>query len=165
MRIYFALFLGMILFPLFGSAQLDPSLCAGFRTGTFAYRNDSSNAVLIKRTHHQQEERIKKTGVVTRFKIKWLSPCSYEIKQVWSNSRKIRKNDGAVTQVMITQAPATNIILNVHAKRRKVLRAIQVRFTGCLKTPVVIVHYADATTKIGDMRYDAQRFNDRTIYS
>jgi hypothetical protein len=94
----------MIHFPLFGSAQLDPSLCAGFRTGTFAYRNDSSNAVLIKRTHHRQEERIKKTGVVTRFKIKWLSPCSYEIKQVWSNSRKIRKNDGAVTQVMITQA-------------------------------------------------------------
>lgn len=68
------------------------------------YTNDSSDTVLVKRTAGRQEERIKKSGVVTKFKIKWIADCSYEIKQVWSNSRGGRKNNGATTSVLITNA-------------------------------------------------------------
>jgi hypothetical protein len=83
-------------------AQLDSTDCSQFKTGVFAYRDDSSNAVLVKRTANLQEERIKKSGLVTRFKIRWLSTCSYEMTQVWSNRKAERKNNGATTIVIIT---------------------------------------------------------------
>ena len=85
-------------------AQADSSLCAQFKTGVFAYRNDSSNAVLIKRSATRQEELIKKSGIVTKFKIRWVTACSYEIKQVWSNSKTRRKANGSTTTVVITNA-------------------------------------------------------------
>ena len=85
-------------------AQADSSLCGQFKTGIFAYRDDSSNAVLIKRSANRQEERIKKSGIVTKFKIRWVSACSYEIKQVWSNSKIRRKSNGSTTTVIITNA-------------------------------------------------------------
>ncbi len=95
-------FILMMLFskPLF--AQLDSTYCFQFKTGVFAYRDDSSNAVLVTRTTNLQEERIKKAGIVTRFKIRWLSACSYEMTQVWSNRKAGRKNNGASTIVIIT---------------------------------------------------------------
>jgi hypothetical protein len=104
MKNYLVLFICVTFSSLHSIAQMDSSRCAGFRTGTFAYRDDSSNAVLITRTNNLQVERIKKTGEVTRFKITWLGQCSYELKQVWSNRKKKRKNNGATTLVLITNA-------------------------------------------------------------
>jgi hypothetical protein len=84
-------------------AQQDTKQCFTFKTGLYAYRDDSSNAVLIKRTRTIQQETNKKNGVITRFKINWLSDCSYEIKQVWSNSKLRRKANGAITVVSIVR--------------------------------------------------------------
>lgn len=97
-----AVFVLIVIFsePLF--AQLDSALCSQFKTGLFAYRDDSSNAILMKRTARRQEERIKKSGIVTKFKIRWLGACSYELTQVWSNRRTGRKNNGSTTIVNIT---------------------------------------------------------------
>jgi hypothetical protein len=98
----------VLLFALFffftatGFAQQDPTLCVQYKNGVFAYRDESSNAVLVKRTASRQEERIKQSGIVTRFKIRWIDACSYELKQVWSNSKKKRKNNRATTIVQIT---------------------------------------------------------------
>ena len=83
-------------------AQLEPVRCAQVKNGVFVYRNDSSNAVLVKRTGGLQEERIKKSGIVTRFKIRWQGDCSYEMTQVWSNHKARRKNNGSITIVTIT---------------------------------------------------------------
>lgn len=95
------LFVIFILTATIGYGQ-DSSACLSFRKGNFAYRNDSSDIIYIKRTATKQEETNKKKGITTKFKIKWIDACSYEIKQVWSNSKKLRKQNGAVTKVMIT---------------------------------------------------------------
>jgi hypothetical protein len=84
------------------SAQLEPVRCLQVKNGIFVYRDDSSNAILVKRTGNLQEERIKKSGIVTRFKIRWQSDCSYEMTQVWSNHKTRRKNNGSITIVTIT---------------------------------------------------------------
>jgi len=78
--------------------------CAALKTGTFTYTNDSSEAILVKRHGKRQEEINKAKDIITKFKIKWVSDCSYEIKQVWSNSKKQRKQNGATTTVVITKA-------------------------------------------------------------
>ncbi len=78
--------------------------CAAFKTGAFTYTNDSSDIILIKRTAKRQEEINKAKDIITKFKIKWISDCSYELKQVWSNSKKQRKQNRATTTVVITQA-------------------------------------------------------------
>lgn len=99
-QIVFLLFL--ITISLLANAQQDPAACAGFRKGNFAYRNESPDIIYIKRTATRQEETNKTKGIITKFKIKWLDDCSYEIKQVWSNSKKLRKQNGAITKVLIT---------------------------------------------------------------
>lgn len=84
-------------------AQQDTAQCTQFKTGNFVYRDDSLNAVLIKRKANRQEETVTKKGVITKFKIKWLTDCSYEIKQLWSNSKARRKGNGSTTIVFITK--------------------------------------------------------------
>jgi hypothetical protein len=99
---FLLLLLPLLFFSAEGFSQQDSSLCARFRTGVFAYRDKDSNAVLVNRTAHRQEERIKVSGVVTKFKIRWIGYCSYELNQVWSNSKYKRKNNGNTTVVMMT---------------------------------------------------------------
>ncbi|MFT3980752.1 MAG: hypothetical protein QM687_09810 [Ferruginibacter sp.] len=82
-------------------AQADTATCGNFKKGKFVYRNDSAETVIITRRARQQEEYNKTTDVLTKFKVKWLSDCSYQLKQVWSNSKKQRKNNGATTVVTI----------------------------------------------------------------
>jgi len=100
---YIYVFVVHVLLSLSAFAQQDTAQCLQFKTGVFAYRDDSSNAVLIRRTANRQEETIKKSGITTKFKINWLSNCSYEIKQVWSNSKARRKGNGTTTIVYITR--------------------------------------------------------------
>lgn len=95
-------FLFFITASLLVNAQPDAAACAGFKKGNFAYRNESPDIIYIKRTATRQEEANKTKGIVTKFKIKWLDDCSYEIKQVWSNSKKLRKQNGTTTKVIIT---------------------------------------------------------------
>ncbi|MBC7934656.1 MAG: hypothetical protein H7Y86_04755 [Rhizobacter sp.] len=85
-------------------AQADSLACLKFHTGTFAYRNDSLGLIHINRTNKRQEEINKEKGIITKFRIKWTGACSYELKQVWSNSKKQRKQNGAVNKVIITSA-------------------------------------------------------------
>ena len=86
------------------SAQVDTSLCLSFHRGNFTYTNDSGHTVYLKRNGRMQQENIRETGIVTRLKLRWISACSYEIKQVWSNSKALRRNNGASTVVHITSA-------------------------------------------------------------
>jgi len=101
---YIFAFVVHVLLSLTAFAQQDAAQCLQFKTGVFAYRDDSSNAVLIRRTAKRQEETVKKNGITTKFKISWLSDCSYEIKQVWGNSKARRKGNGTTTIVYITRA-------------------------------------------------------------
>ena len=85
-------------------AQSDSVNCAFFKLGNFVYRNDSNEVVLIKRTARIQEEYNQTKDIKTRFKIKWVSACSYQIKQVWSNSKMQRKHYGNKTIISISAA-------------------------------------------------------------
>ncbi|MEO6406086.1 MAG: hypothetical protein ABIY51_13780 [Ferruginibacter sp.] len=89
-------------FCLHSYAQVDSINCSRFRTGRFAYTDDSARSFIIKRTNRIQEETEPATNIVTRFRIKWHNPCSYELKQLWSNSKSKRKNNGATSEVIIT---------------------------------------------------------------
>ena len=100
---YILVFVVPVLLSLPAFAQEDTAQCTQFKTGNFVYRDDSLNAVLIKRKANRQEEAVTKTGVITKFKIKWITDCSYEIKQVWSNSKARRKGNGSRTIVFITK--------------------------------------------------------------
>ena len=97
-------FLLLIIFSAVANAQADADLCLSFHTGTFAYRNDSLGIIHITRTSNKQQEKRQETGDITTFKIKWLAACSYELKQVWSSSKKQRKQNGSVTKVVISHA-------------------------------------------------------------
>ena len=99
---FFILFLSML--SVVANAQADSATCTGFRKGSFAYRNDSLGLIHINRTGKKQEEINKEKGIITKFKIKWLDDCSYEIKQLWSNSKEQRKQNGSRTKVIITSA-------------------------------------------------------------
>ena len=67
----------------FAHAQVDSEGCVKFRTGRFVYLNDSSQTVVVKRTANKQEEKNEQTNVVTKFKIKWINSCEYELTQTW----------------------------------------------------------------------------------
>ena len=46
--------------------------------------------------------RSEQTGVVTKFKLRWTDSCTYELRQIWSNSKARRKSNKSVTRVVIT---------------------------------------------------------------
>jgi len=66
--------------------------CQQFRTGIYQYINDSSELIIVERTKRYQVEKNHKTGQVDKFKVKWTSDCTYEIRQFWSSNKKQRKN-------------------------------------------------------------------------
>ncbi len=83
-------------------SQADSIGCERFKTGEFTYTDDSLKTFVVKRKNRIQEETEQGKNIITRFRIKWVSPCNYELKQLWSNSKLKRKNNGAVTSVIIT---------------------------------------------------------------
>ncbi|HMJ45897.1 MAG TPA: hypothetical protein VK498_01120 [Ferruginibacter sp.] len=85
------------------TALAQEDSCLHFRTGKFSYMDDSSHRIIMKRTNHKQEERDEVSGTLTKFKVKWISGCEYQLTQVWSNSRKKRKQNHAVINVLITR--------------------------------------------------------------
>ena len=87
----------------FAHAQVDSEGCVKFRTGRFVYLNDSSQTVVVKRTANKQEEKNEQTNVVTKFKIKWINSCEYELTQTWSNSKSQRKHNKGVSTIRITK--------------------------------------------------------------
>jgi hypothetical protein len=97
-----ALYICFILPTSFCFAQQEGPGCAKFKTGKFQYL-DSNKVVLVNRTKHIQKETYVNTGAKTRSRIRWLSDCTYEIKQVWANSKTKRKTNGSVTKVIITK--------------------------------------------------------------
>lgn len=82
--------------------QQDSSACLSFKKGAYSYKNDEGQLVYIKRTFRAQQETNTATRTVTRYRIKWLSACTYEITQTWSNRKTLRKKNGAGTVVHIT---------------------------------------------------------------
>jgi translation initiation factor 2 alpha subunit (eIF-2alpha) len=85
-----------------GYASKDSIGCSLFKNGKFAYRNPASDAIVIIRKANRQQEYNKTQDIVTKFKVRWISSCSYELTQTWSNSKKQRRQNKAVTTVIIT---------------------------------------------------------------
>jgi len=93
------LFLGVCSF-----GQTGQSSCETFKTGKFAYRDSANHLVNVTRKGGQQQEYDTKTGITTKFKIKWTAGCEYELIQTWSTSKIKRKQNRSVTRVVITKA-------------------------------------------------------------
>jgi len=83
------------------TAQVDSSGCSRMKRGLFNFSNNVSQTIVVQRKKKQQIETNRSTGVVTTFKITWLSACSYQLKQAWSNSKAQRKSNGVSTVVVI----------------------------------------------------------------
>ena len=86
------------------SAQSVPAECTTFKSGKFAYRDSSNAFINVTRSGAKQQEEDKKRKIITKFKIKWTGECEYELTQIWSNSKAKRKQNRAVTRVVITKA-------------------------------------------------------------
>lgn len=84
-------------------AQPDTSNCSSFKSGHFTFTNDSGQLVHMKRSGRMQRETVPATGVVTRLRVKWVADCAYELTQVWSSSKALRKQTGGTTLIQIIQ--------------------------------------------------------------
>lgn len=84
-------------------AITDSTECQRMKKGRFNYSNELSQTILVERNRTRQIETNTATSQIVKYSIKWLSDCSYQIKQVWSNKRLQRKNNGATTLVMINK--------------------------------------------------------------
>jgi len=98
----------LILLALTCKGQGDTTACREFSRGDFIYTNDDGHEVHVTRKYKTQVETNKTTGVKTRFKVKWISSCVYEIKQLWSDSKANRKMNSSVTRVQIASAAANS---------------------------------------------------------
>jgi len=85
------------------AAPSDSTLCVKMKWGKFNYSNHLSQTIIVERKRSIQIETNQATQQVTKLKVKWLSNCSYQIKQVWSNSKANRKNNGALSTVIINK--------------------------------------------------------------
>ncbi|OSZ77860.1 hypothetical protein CAP36_16015 [Chitinophagaceae bacterium IBVUCB2] len=95
-----------ILSTLLSFSQTTTVTCSEFKTGDFAYLDSSTNIIWrIKRTAKHQTEKNDKEGIVIKKKIKWLSPCEYQLTQTWTNSKQLRKgNFKSLTYTIISTA-------------------------------------------------------------
>ena len=84
--------------------QTEQKGCAAFKTGEFAYRDSANNIIHVTRKGGRQQESDKKNKIVTKFKLKWISECEYELKQIWSNSKAKRKQNRSVYKIVITKS-------------------------------------------------------------
>lgn len=85
------------------AAPADSTLCVKMKWGKFNYSNSLSQTIIVERKRSIQIETNQATQQVTKLKVKWISNCSYQIKQVWSNSKANRKNNGAWSTVVINK--------------------------------------------------------------
>lgn len=85
------------------AAPADSTLCVKMKWGKFNYSNSLSQTIIVERKRSIQIETNQATKQVTKLKVKWVSNCSYQIKQVWSNSKASRKNNGAWSTVIINK--------------------------------------------------------------
>jgi hypothetical protein len=77
--------------------------CSQYRQGGFSYTDSVGNVVRVKRTKRHQMETNTATDVTTKFRIRWTDDCTYELKQVWSNSKARRRYNGTTTGVIISK--------------------------------------------------------------
>jgi len=100
MKKFFLLIL--IIFSSASFAQEKDADCDKLKSGKFKYSDSVSNIVNVTRTNKLQTEVNSKTGIVTKFRIRWPGDCTYELSQIWSNNKEQRKSNRSVTQVKIT---------------------------------------------------------------
>lgn len=85
-------------------AQPTPgSDCGRYHKGQFSYTDSAGNVVMVKRTKNKQIEINSATNLIIKLRIRWTGDCTYELKQIWSNSRAQRKYNGSITGVVISQ--------------------------------------------------------------
>jgi hypothetical protein len=101
-KIFFILLFSFAAAYCFGQTELQS--CAAFRTGKFAYRDSANHIIQVIRKGGKQEERDTKNNIITKLKIKWTGDCEYELTQIWSNSKARRKQNRAVSRVVITKS-------------------------------------------------------------
>ena len=82
--------------------------CNSFKTGTFTYQSERYNSVIIKRTERKQTEFDPKDNIKIKYKIRWTSNCEYEIIQVWSNNQEVKRMNGSIIKVKMTNVYANS---------------------------------------------------------
>jgi hypothetical protein len=119
------------------------SACAHFRLGTFQYL-DSNEVVTIKRTAKRQVETSSISKTKTVFKIKWTSDCTYQITQIWSDKKEIRKYNGGRREVIITSADKDGYDFTCDCKTKEGIPPFGGRITKIFKKRSFIPHKASA---------------------
>ncbi|MDB5201119.1 MAG: hypothetical protein JWQ27_528 [Ferruginibacter sp.] len=92
----------MMCFAATSVSQTQPASCTKFHRGKFSYITPSKEVVTLSRTSKKQTEKNETTGVVTVWRVKWLSDCSYELSQKWSSDKLQRKKYGMKSTIIIT---------------------------------------------------------------
>ena len=91
----------------FGQQKAD-STCAQYHTGKFVYTDSTGTLIRIKRTKNFQTEYNDSKEVWVNCRIKWISDCEYQLKQVGTNSKSKRKNNHGVNRVVISKRKGPN---------------------------------------------------------
>ena len=97
----------IVLFALLSTccfAQTVQNGCGDFKTGKFAFRDSARHIIEVTRKNNKQREYDKDARITTKFRIKWISSCEYELTQIWSNSKARRKRNKTVNRIVITKA-------------------------------------------------------------
>jgi hypothetical protein len=93
-----------ILFACAAMAQQTPTNdCVQYRKGDFSYTDTAGDLVTVKRNKRHQTETNTVTHTITKLRIHWVGDCEYELKQLWSNSKAQRKQNGSTTGVVISK--------------------------------------------------------------
>ncbi|MBP6430958.1 MAG: hypothetical protein KA319_04250 [Ferruginibacter sp.] len=85
-------------------AQQSTIDCTIFKEGKFYYITSDSTAekIIIERKGKQQKETHQNTGVIVKYKVKWINDCEYQLKQTWSNNKQRRKHPNGLSTILIT---------------------------------------------------------------
>ena len=97
------LILGFSFVTAFCFGQTQQKGCSAFRNGKFAYRDSADHIINVTRKANTQSEHDTRSGVTTRFRIKWISDCEYELIQTRSSSEERSKYNKSVTKISITK--------------------------------------------------------------
>ncbi|MBC7534579.1 MAG: hypothetical protein H7258_02665 [Ferruginibacter sp.] len=89
----------------YGQAKQD-SGCKKYHTGKFLYTDSANNLIRLHRKRKYQFEYNTVSGVWVNFRITWKSDCEYELQQVGTNSKALRKFNHGVLGTVITNATA-----------------------------------------------------------
>lgn len=86
-------------------AQTD---CSSFKTGKFIYTDSLKNTICVTRKDNKQIEFDIKNKIITKFRIKWISDCEYQLTQIWSNSKEKRKQGRSIRTIVINRTYGTD---------------------------------------------------------